>query len=667
MLPALRKLRYAIADIADFPVPHLDPKPPAPPLSAHARCAAKIIAKLRHVLEGVKLEYNKSAAWALEVKTVIVGAEESAENRSMWMLSMKFRAEVWATELEEQSARSASVRIPLQQRPLWWIFQDAHRRVRRFSGDGEGFGQRNGEADDLGDCAISILRLSWNQGSTHVCSIVDASPAFDLVTVCRCCPRGRGGGAGRRSRGRGSQGRGRGRPARNRSRGKGDGGDYLGVGHPGSSDDEALESEASKVLAELLSSMGADNDVADDVNDAQLEGEIDESVEAAFDRRDARQAFSLMSSLQWLPDEAALSEEVALTDEEGDALTADVETSVDNVLNHGHAAAIGQPTPIAQSSSGPRVSCMDEVALGSALAEDMPAMPASSSSSSPPTAQRPPSANRIQSFLRWWAECLLCLTESLEFAHRTEAPRDKSISLVWLATETLDRSSSASMRWIHWDSIAEWRGRALRLDPQRRIIYAHPVESRSYQLAASSGTMCVIIADTGVRMIRAKGDDRPCMPAAALRVLEFHESLLYNFDIVGSNALGRALSLAPSALRDPCRLCRQRQAPKRSASETAEASASEHARKVCPLCTMTYHMCCAVRLIDFLQERQGRLGDIDEAGIMEAALASAACAPDRVSKALEVHNQHIIGGIVDDARSDACPLCSVFLPNMSAA
>eukprot|EP00973_Karenia_brevis_P035594 4909061-Karenia_brevis.AAC.1 len=102
------------------------------------------------------------------------------------------------------------------------------------------------------------------------------------------------------------------------------------------------------------------------------------------------------------------------------------------------------------------------------------------------------------------------------------AIRDTDLSLVCME----DVDGCTSLKYFHWDSVANSQGRVTHLDNNHGIVYRMPTTRTEIDLSRVS----IIIPATGKRMMRAKGMYRDRMSPEILRFQEFCQAAMASPD-----------------------------------------------------------------------------------------------------------------------------------------
>ena len=170
-----------------------------------------------------------------------------------------------------------------------------------------------------------------------------------------------------------------------------------------------------------------------------------------------------------------------------------------------------------------------------------------------------------------WGEAVLQACADMREAFSRPAT-SRSIALVSRAG-----GGRSCLQWVHWDDVHQFLGRVVCLDSANRVIWQHPSTRKSFAPEVASGTLQVLIPNTGVTMVRATGEFRAEMHTAILRVREKVAALVLDDDPphFDSSAIG-----SPSSCS--CVVC-----------GSVGNSARERPQTMCAFCLLLAHQACA--------------------------------------------------------------------------
>ena len=186
-----------------------------------------------------------------------------------------------------------------------------------------------------------------------------------------------------------------------------------------------------------------------------------------------------------------------------------------------------------------------------------------------PTQQLQPAFH--DGFASRWGEAVLQACADMREAFSRPAT-SRSIALVSRAG-----GGRSCLQWVHWDDVHQFLGRVVCLDSANRVIWQHPSTRKSFAPEVASGTLQVLIPNTGVTMVRATGEFRAEMHTVILRVREKVATLVLDDDPphFDSSAIG-----SPSSCS--CVVC-----------GSVGNSARERPQTMCAFCLLLAHQACA--------------------------------------------------------------------------
>ena len=170
-----------------------------------------------------------------------------------------------------------------------------------------------------------------------------------------------------------------------------------------------------------------------------------------------------------------------------------------------------------------------------------------------------------------WGEAVLQACADMREAFSRPAT-SRSIALVSRAG-----GGRSCLQWVHWDDVHQFLGRVVCLDSANRVIWQHPSTRKSFAPEVASGTLQVLIPNTGVAMVRATGEFRAEMHTVILRVREKVAALVLDDD---PHILTAVRLAAPAVVRV---LCADRWATQRESG----------LRPCVPFCLLPAHQACA--------------------------------------------------------------------------
>ena len=134
--------------------------------------------------------------------------------------------------------------------------------------------------------------------------------------------------------------------------------------------------------------------------------------------------------------------------------------------------------------------------------------------------------DNVKAIFQQWTTAVIKTTDA--FA-ATQAPDKQSRKYKGMSLVFRDAKSAAPyLQWLFWDQIESYIARIVLVEQSGAINYTQPHAEYKHDLheEVASGSLHIIVPDTGGDMVRAKGELRSDMPQTMLRVYRFYAAKL---------------------------------------------------------------------------------------------------------------------------------------------